>query len=259
MRCAVFVGIYILITASSAARASSQAKPTAPPQTKPAAPARLSITVLVTAMDGKPLPEIWVKASGPVDREGPTDASGTVFFNNVTPGSYRLRFEHEKFVTLEKEVAVAAGRPVKTTVSLNAAPPPPPPPPAPAPKVDPPPAAAPPLNHYEPSSVVVLDFLDDNFIGRVPIKRSPMGCTASSTSTLIQLRDPLAEHTHSDVDETLYVVAGEGTAKIGERQHAMSSTSILAIPRGVPHSIARRGSNPLIFVSTLSGQPCQPK
>ncbi len=120
MRCAVFVGMYVLIAASFTAHGSAQVKPTAPPQTtpaappqtkpaappqsKPAAPARLSITVLVTAMDGKPLPEIWVKASGPVDREGPTDASGTVLFNNVTPGSYRLRFEHEKFVTLEKDV-----------------------------------------------------------------------------------------------------------------------------------------------------------
>src|SRR5262245_30857426 len=45
-------------------------------QVKPAATAsRLSIGVQVTSLEGKTLPDVWVKASGPVDREGPTDSS----------------------------------------------------------------------------------------------------------------------------------------------------------------------------------------
>ena len=69
-------------------------------------PPELTITVFVTSMDGQPLPEVWVRASGPVNREGATDPSGTVTFSNVTAGVYRLRFEHDNFVTLERDVVV---------------------------------------------------------------------------------------------------------------------------------------------------------
>jgi len=216
---------------------------------------RLTITVLVTSMDGKPLPEVWVKASGPVDREGATDPSGTVTFANVTAGAYRLRFEHEKFITLERDVTLVAGRPLKTTVALNAAPPPPPPPKVEAP---PPPVTPPgPSGSYPPMSVDIPDLFEKNFIGSAPVKRSPIGCTESSTSTLMQLREPLADHAHADADELIYVVAGEGTHKVAGREHPLSGGVFAIVPRGITHGIVRRGRQPLVIISTLSGQPCQ--
>ena len=60
----------------------------------PAPGPKLSFTVMVTALDGKTIPEATVKASGPVDREMPTDPSGLVTFANMAPGTYRLRIEH---------------------------------------------------------------------------------------------------------------------------------------------------------------------
>ena len=54
------------------------------------------------------------------------------------PGTYRLRFEHEGFVTFEKEVVIAAGKPLRASASLTAAPPPPEPPKPEAPPPPPP-------------------------------------------------------------------------------------------------------------------------
>jgi hypothetical protein len=51
--------------------------------------------------------------------------------------------------------------------------------------------------------VDIPDLFEKNFIGSAAVKRSPIGCTASSTSTLVQLRDPLADHAHADSDELI--------------------------------------------------------
>jgi mannose-6-phosphate isomerase-like protein (cupin superfamily) len=249
MRCAAFVFVCLAVATldSRPAAQGTQARPPA---------ARVTIDVLVTSMDGKPLPEVSVRASGPVDREGSTDPSGTVTFTNVTAGAYRLRFEHDQFVTLERDVAVV-GKPLKTSVALNAAPPPPPPPKVEAPPQAP--ATAAPTGSYPPMSVDITDFFEKNFIGNAPIKRSPLGCTNSSTSTLVQLRDPLADHAHADADELIYVVAGEGTHKVAGQERQLAGGVFAIVPRGNSHSIVRRGRQPLVMISTLSGPPCQPE
>ncbi len=280
MRCVssalVGLGLVCCLTLPVAAQAPQTAPPPAkppqttpppakPPQTTPSPQpnrqttntARLALTVQVTAMDGRTIPDALVKASGPVDREGTTDPSGMVTFNNVAPGSYRLRFEHDGFITYEREVTVAKGGPLRVTVGLNAAPPPPPPPkvePVPAP---PPPTAAP-AGNYQPTATDIPDLVEKNFIGGAAIKKSTVGCTASSSSTVIQLRDPLAEHSHADQDELIYVVAGEGSHRIAGRDYQVSGGVFTVVPRGTPHSITRRGRQPLVIISTLSGTPCQP-
>jgi mannose-6-phosphate isomerase-like protein (cupin superfamily) len=234
-----------------------QTTPTPPPNRAAAAAPKVTMSVQVTAMDGKTIPETWVKASGPVDREGATDPSGNVTFNNVVPGSYRLRFEHDRFVTLERDITVLRGQPFRGMVSLNAAPPPPTPP-----KVEPvapPPTPTPaPAGNYQPSATDIPDLVEKNFIGGAAIKRSTVGCTASSASTVVQLRDPLAEHTHADQDEVIYVVAGEGSHRVGGRDYQLSGGVFSVVPRGTAHSITRRGRQPLVIISTLSGTPCQP-
>lgn len=225
-------------------------------QAPPAGP-RLALTVMVTALDGKTLPEVVVKASGPVDREGPTDPSGLVTFANMAPGTYRLRFEHPAFITFEKEISLAAGKPLRASASLSAAPPAPPPPKV-EPVAPPPVSQAGPAGNYQPNVVNFLSWLDSSFIGRAPSKRLASGCTASATSTMIQTNESIAERTRDEADETIYVVAGEGTLRMGGREHALSAGSLVSVPRGTAHSLARKGSRPLMFVSTVSGPPCQP-
>lgn len=233
--------------------AAPKPKPQAPRQAQPPPAARgVALTVMVTALDGKTLPDVLVTATGPVDREASTDPSGLVTLANVVPGTYRLRFEREGFITFEKEVAIA-GKPLRASASLSAAPAPPPEPPKPETPA-PPPAVA--DGNYSANTLSLPDFIENNYIGSAQIKRSPVGCAASSTSTLVQTKEPIADHTHADADETLYIVAGEGTLRVGGRDTPLVAASFAVIPRGTAHTITRRGSRPLIFVSTLSGAPC---
>ncbi|HXH07646.1 MAG TPA: carboxypeptidase-like regulatory domain-containing protein, partial [Vicinamibacterales bacterium] len=94
------------------------AQPVPRPRAAPAA----SIRLTVTSRAGDPLAGVRVSATGAVERSGQTDAGGALVLRNLPPGLYRLRFEHQGFVTLEREVTVRAGRPAVVNVALSPAP-----------------------------------------------------------------------------------------------------------------------------------------
>jgi len=249
--------------APSPAPKPAQPPATAPAQT-PAAPrqaaaltVRPSIIVMVTDRTGRGLPDVTVKATGPNEREGKTEADGTVILRNVSAGTYRLRFESPTTITFEREITVAAGRPVKTSVELSPAPPPPPPPkpePPPAPAAPPPRAAVP---SGPPTSIDVIGFYEKNSVSRgTPFKSSQIGCTGTSTGSLLQIRDAVAEHTHEDADEMLYVIAGDGNMKIGSTEMNLPHGTFAVIPRGEPHVITHRSGSIMLAVSILTGPPC---
>jgi mannose-6-phosphate isomerase-like protein (cupin superfamily) len=171
---------------------------------------------------------------------------------------YRLRFEHDGFLPLERDVTVRAGQTGALEVSLSAAPPPPPPPPAAAPPPAPAPVARPAAPAGPPVTVSIPAFLDKNYVGRDPLKESVLACTPQATTRLLQLRDPIQEHKHADLDELLYVVAGDGAMKLGEQTTVVGPGSLTVVPRGVSHGFERRGKNPLIVLSMLAGAPCPP-
>ena len=109
-------------------------RPVVPGQSPAAGSRSWPLTVMVTALDGQTLPEPSSRLPVRSSARRSTDPSGLVTFANMAPGTYRLRFEHEGFVTLEKEVIIAAGKPLRASASLSAGPPPPAPPkPEPAP------------------------------------------------------------------------------------------------------------------------------
>jgi mannose-6-phosphate isomerase-like protein (cupin superfamily) len=218
---------------------------------------RASMTLLVTDRQGKALENIEVVVTGAMERDGKTDQGGNVVFRNLGAGTYRLRFSHEDFITLEREVTMQAGRPLRTSVALHKAPSPPPPPEK--EEAPPPPPAGPqlpPPGSQPPTVVSVPDVFEANDIGRNPSLTSIVGCAGVATTTLIQLRDPLAEHAHDDADEALYVVAGEGTQRIAGHDVALSPGVLAMIPRGTPHTITRKGTKVLVLLSVLSGPPC---
>ena len=241
---------------------TTQPAPQTAPAPKPAAPrprpapatATGTLTVNIADGGGLPVQGVEVHATGPLDREGTSLASGLVRFLNLRGGDYRLRFVHPKFVLLERDVTMRPGASQAIDVTLSAAPDAPEPVTAPAPAPAPTAANAP---AGEPRTVAVVDFVERNFIsGRDAIKEDSLGCTASAKTTLVQVRDPLPERALPDADETIYVVAGEGTLRLGNRDVSLSATTLSVIPRGTVRGITRKGRNPLIFVSVLSGPPC---
>ena len=236
--------------------APQTAPPAKPPTPRPRpAPATATGTLTVNISDGGGLPVqgVDVRLTGPLDREGKSLAGGLVRFLNLRGGDYRLRFTHPKFVLFERDVTMRPGASQTVEVTLSPAPEAPEPE-TPAPSPGPAPVNAP---AGEPATVAVVDFVERHFIsGRDGFKEDPLGCTASAKTTLVQVRDPLPERALSDADEVIYVVAGEGTLRLGNRDVALSATTLSVIPRGTVRGITRKGRNPLIFVSVLSGPPC---
>ena len=240
-------------TAPAPTPAKPKPRPPRPPAADPAASSRgLVLTVQATNTFGASLDNVRVTAAGPVARDGVTDQGGLIRFAGMRPGEYRLHLEKEGLVTLEKDVTLVAGKSIAVDATMNEAPKPPPPPPAPAPTTGGP--TGPP---GEPRVMSVSDYLEKNIIAREPQKLSQVGCSGVLKTVLLQVRDPLAEQTDDQLDQTLYVVAGTGTLKLAGREHPLSASSFAVIPRGTPFGLTRgRGNTPLIVLITRANEAC---
>jgi mannose-6-phosphate isomerase-like protein (cupin superfamily) len=245
--------VLVLLAAVSVARLPAQAPPAAqtPRVVRPAPTS--TVTIQVTDTSGLPLANVQVIVQGPVTRDGVTAADGSIRFVNMRAGAYRLRFVHEGSITLERDVTVRPGEPLLVDVSLSVAPPPP----KPVEPVRPAPTTTAPDRTLgapgEPKLTPIPTFLEKNFIGREGRKDSALGCTSTATATLVQLREALLNQTHDDADEWIYVVAGEGTLRIGSSDQRLQAGTFSLVPHTVSHGILPGGRNPLIYVSILSG------
>jgi mannose-6-phosphate isomerase-like protein (cupin superfamily) len=221
----------------------------APAQTRPRPRTVATIVIMVRDHSGTPVPGARVAVSGAASIAATTDASGAASLAAMRDGAYRLRFEREGFITLERDVTMRNGQRLAIDVVLDAAPPPPP-----EPAPIPPQPAGP---SGPPVSVSIPAFLDTHSIGRDPLKESVLGCTGDSTTRVLQIRDALAVHTHAAFDEIIYVVAGDGTVRLGAQSTPIAAGWLAVVPRGVAHALERRGRNPLTVLSVLAGAPCQ--
>lgn len=219
------------------------------PAAGPSVPA--TVTIMVTDKTGAPVADVKVSTSGDVAREAQTTAGGVARFLSVKPGDYRLRFERDGFIALERDVTVKSGLGLDVNVTMSPAPAPPPRPAEPAGTHG---SSAPP---GEARSLVVADFADSNRLnGRDPIRSDQLGCTASAKTSLVQIRDDVPEKSLADADEVIYVVAGQGTLRLGNKDVPLSASVLAVVPRGTVRSLARSGKNPLIVLSVVSGPPC---
>ena len=224
-------------------------------------PARRGITLTVSVTDGTgaAVQGARVIVTGPVNRDGPTIADGTIRVIGLRPGAYRVRAEHVRFITLEREVTVRAGQPQTVEITLSEAPPPPEPEPVePAPSqsaVDAPPG--------EPRLTHVTAFLDKSFIGgtRETYRQDELGCTASARTTLVQVIDPTKEESNPLADEVLFAVSGEGTLRLGSQDVPFASKrgTVAVVPRGTARALSRKGREVLIVLSIVSGPSCTAK
>ncbi len=252
---AIVLHIPIAAQTPAPAPAAPQAPPAAP---RPAAPRPTAarptgLSIQVTDQVGAPLGNTLVTITGPVAREGTTLPDGSLRLANMRAGTYRLRFTREGSITLERDLTLRAGESLTVDASLSPAPVPP--------KVEPPPAPVPVANKLappgDPRVTPVPLFLEKNFIGgREARKESSLGCTATGAATLHQLREAWTAHTHDDADEWLYVVAGEGTLRLGTSEQRLQAGTFSLVPYSTSHAITPQGRNPLIVISVVSGPKC---
>jgi hypothetical protein len=253
-----FLAAALVGVALAAAGLAAQGTGRESPEKRPAAPARLvSARVTVRDQDGANLSGVRVLLSGAGAGEFTTGAAGTAIVSDLKDGVYRVRCERAGFITLEREFTLHGNAWNPIDIVLNTAPPPPSPPPPPPATPGPPPAAA--IAPSGPSiTLSIPDYLDTNFIGREPFKESVVSCKPLETVRVLQTREAIARHTHDRADEVVYVVAGEGSVRIGEDATTLRPGSLVVVPHGSGHEFERRGKNPLILVSTLVGANCEP-
>lgn len=221
-------------------------------QRRGAAPRTGPVTFAIAVADpaGTPVGDVKVTltaATGAVTRTSRTERGRTVF-ENLPAGEYRLRFEKNGYIALDRDVTGRGAKPIDVKITLA---------PEPLPPIDPVRTLPPPVVE---ARMVVLDmpaFIEKNYIGRAPGKMTPLGCATGGNSTLVQINEPLAQHTHDDADEFIYVIAGQGMAQLSGRQESLGPAVFLMIPRGMPHTLTAGPKKPLVLMSVRAGEKCQ--
>ncbi|HET7695446.1 MAG TPA: carboxypeptidase regulatory-like domain-containing protein [Vicinamibacterales bacterium] len=210
----------------------------------------VTFAINVTDSSGAPVPDVRVTLSGVVTRTTRTERGRTVF-ENLPSGQYILKFEKPGYISVDRQVTGRGAKPIEVAVTMEREPEPEP---APVEKPAAPPPPPPDLK------MAVLDmpaFIEKNYIGRAAGKTTPMGCAPGGSSTLIQMNEPLAQHTHDDADEFIYVIAGQGMAKLSGREEPLGPAVFLMVPRGMPHTVAAGPKKPLVLMSVLAGDKCR--
>ena len=102
----------------------------------------------------------------------------------------------------------------------------------------------------------MTDLAEKSLSGREPVKVVPVGCTGLTNARLLVVREELPPAAYEDADEHLYLLAGEATLTLGDKQQALTPGWFMQVPRKTTFGIVRKGRNPVIFVSLLVGKPC---
>ena len=160
-----------------------------------------AFAVFVSDPSGAPITDVKVTVTGRAEKSGMTEG-GRIAFEELPVGKYHFTFEKDGYDPVEQDVTGRRGAPVDVKVTMTPAPKPVPPPPLPTPE------PRPAVNAH----VVVLDmpaFIEKNYVGKSSGQTTPMACGDGGSATLVQANDSIAEHTHADADEFIYVIAGE--------------------------------------------------
>ena len=219
---------------------------------------RSGLAMTVTDMRGVPLDDVHVELTGPAVRAGETSGGGLLNFSGLQGGTYRLRFSGDVVTSLEREVVVAAGRVTTIEVPLSPAPPPkevekivqvaaPAPAQAPATKLGP---------AGSPQALDLVAFVEKEYERKQPRRDSLVACSGNTRSLLTQLNQDQPALLYENAELTLYVLGGEGALRMGGSETKVSAGYFASIPRNTSFVITRRGNKPLVFLSTLSGEPC---
>jgi hypothetical protein len=250
MRIVIALAAVLVMTATAGAQGQRRTAPVG----------GATLVVMVTDPTGSPLGDVKVSVTrlGQVTSVAARDArteAGRLTFENLPAGGYRLRFDRDGYIPLERELTARGGAPIDVKVTLTPAPPPPVAPPAPAPP--PPPAPAPALSP-DPMAIDLTAFIEKNYIGRGDSKISPVTCTTGGPAVLLQIKEGLADPARPDADEFLYVIAGEGIGRAAGHDQTLRAGTFMMVPRGVPRTLAAAGRRPLILLSIRAGEKCTP-
>jgi mannose-6-phosphate isomerase-like protein (cupin superfamily) len=233
------------------APAPAQPRPARPARPRAATPApRGGIAMLVTDTAGMILEGVHVELSGPAMRMGDTDQSGQLNFPGLDPGTYRLVFTGNTVRGFERELTLKAGEISRLTIMLT---------PTPAAKAPEPVAASSPQvgPTGAPQIGSAANLAERERNTKEPRREILLSCSGNTRNVLLLLNQEQPERIYQAAEATFYVIAGQGTARVGSLQSTIGAGSFIAVPRGTAFSLTRQGNRPLALVWTLSGEPCE--
>ncbi|TKJ40262.1 hypothetical protein CEE37_08015 [candidate division LCP-89 bacterium B3_LCP] len=76
--------------------------------------------------------------------------------------------------------------------------------------------------------------------------------SATSSATLIQVREEVKAHYHAKHDEIVYVIRGKGVMTVGHETRAINAGDVILMKRGVVHSVKNKTAQPLVALSIMS-------
>jgi mannose-6-phosphate isomerase-like protein (cupin superfamily) len=185
---------------------------------------------------------------------GESDMAGQVNFPGLQAGTYRLRFSSNEVTAFEREVTLRAGQVESFDVALTAAPPPMY---VPAPAAAAPAAAAAMGPAGSPQLMSIVELADRELSAKEPRAESLISCSGNTRTTLVILSKDQPQRLYDGAEATYYVVAGQGSVRMGSKDTSVAAGSFVSIPRAHAFSIGRRGNKPLVLLATLSGEPCE--
>lgn len=230
--------------------------PTPRRATQPATTGRAGVAIMVTDPRGLTLGDVQVDLSGSATRSGTTNSSGQVNFTGLQAGTYRILFSGETVTAYEREITLKASATLTLDVTLKPAPPPreiikevAAPPPA------PPKAVVGPAGQTQVMSLV--DLAEKELERKQPRRESLVSCSGNTRATLLQLNSDQPDRLYDEAESVFYVIAGEGFLRIDGKETRLNAGGYASVPRATSFSLGRRGRNPLILLSVLSGEPCE--
>src|SRR5204862_7634725 len=184
-----------------------------------------------------------VAAHGAGERAGATSADGTITLQNMPAGTYRCRISRDGFITLEKEVTVKAAARGTAEASLSVAPATPAPTPTPMPTpVEKPSAPMGPPGELKMMNIAAIgDQMYQTLKDTSPTADRALGCSGVLSSMIVASRDNIAAHRHADADEIIYVMGGDATLTINDKEQVITAGWFGLVPRGASHTVASRG------------------
>jgi mannose-6-phosphate isomerase-like protein (cupin superfamily) len=214
------------------------------------------MAIMVTDLRGVPLPDITIDVDGPVQRAGKTNDIGQESLMTMPAGTYRLVFSGENVTALEREVTLKASGVTAVEVALKPAPPPKevikeikaPAPEAPPPTVGP---------AGQPQILSLVDLVEKEYERKLDRRESLVACSGNTRSTLLQINQDQPARLYEDAESLFYVIAGEGFVQINGKESRLQAGGFASVPRATSYVLGRRGRNPLVVLSVLSGEPCE--
>jgi mannose-6-phosphate isomerase-like protein (cupin superfamily) len=103
------------------------------------------------------------------------------------------------------------------------------------------------------------DLLKKAESAKPPLRELMLSCSGNTRSMLVLLTEDQAQRVYKDGESTYYVLDGQGSVKIGDRDGEVTTGSFVSVPRGMPFTITvnPRSKKPLAVLWVLSGERCE--